>query len=194
MFWRQCNNHTQICGENSRLMRAMLWSSPAPRTTDRPLLFHIIQQTRCWQKNPTQYRSTEFLFWSRSLHCWKFALNNCDHMIWHHPCNIVFWKYANESPLRPIISMVGVPAYTLAECLIGLLGQCPSNCRYHGKNYKDFIHTGNTLWVTPEDILVTFDIVYLFTKVPTGDALRAISCQTRQCCQQCHFVIFLFYS
>jgi hypothetical protein len=41
--------------------------------------------------------------------------------------------------------------------------------------------------VTPEDIIVTFDIVSLFTKVPTGDALRAIPCQTRQRCN--HVVI-----
>jgi hypothetical protein len=72
---------------------------------------------------------------------------------------MVFCKYTSKGfPFRPIIIMVGVPAYTLAKCLVGILGQCSGNCLYHGKNYEDFICTTNTLWVTLEDIVVTFDM------------------------------------
>jgi hypothetical protein len=58
-------------------------------------------------------------------------------------------------------STAGVPTYRFAKYLADLLGST-----LHVKNSEVFIHTVDTLRVTPKDTLVTFHVVSLFAKVP----------------------------
>jgi hypothetical protein len=45
------------------------------------------------------------------------------------------------------------------------------------RNSEDFIHTLNTLQVQLNDIIVAFDVISLFTKVPVRDSLNLLSWQ-----------------
>jgi hypothetical protein len=45
----------------------------------------------------------------------------------------------------------------------------------HMRNSMEFIHTVTTLSAGPQDILISFDAVSLFTKVPIGEALCLLS-------------------
>jgi retron-type reverse transcriptase len=48
-----------------------------------------------------------------------------------------------------------------------LVGYSPS----HIRNSEDFIHKLNTIYLQESDILVSFDVVSLFTRVPLEDTL-----------------------
>jgi len=46
------------------------------------------------------------------------------------------------------------------------------NSPHHLSNSEDFVRTLGTLQVQPNDILVSFDVVSLFTGMPTRDSLK----------------------
>ena len=82
-------------------------------------------------------------------------------------------------PLRPIVSFINSPTYRLSKHLSGLLsplvGKSPSAVR-NSKDFADFI----TNQILEEgEILVSFDVVSLFTNIPTDmaidSALRRLS-------------------
>jgi hypothetical protein len=60
----------------------------------------------------------------------------------------------------------------------------------------EFIHTIKSLHAGPEDILVSFNVVALFTKVPTGEALCLLSCHSNEDTLMlfCHVLTFSFFS
>jgi hypothetical protein len=67
-------------------------------------------------------------------------------------------------PLTPIMSPTGAQIYSLTQHLTGRL-------RWHQvRNSMDFIHTVTTLRTGPRDILISFDVVSLFTKATWGCA------------------------
>jgi hypothetical protein len=78
-------------------------------------------------------------------------------------------------PLRPIVNNIGAPTYQLAKHLTGLLNQLTGNSTHHVKNSFHFIKILESLQVQPGDLMVSFDIVSLFTKVPVGDSLSLLS-------------------
>jgi hypothetical protein len=57
----------------------------------------------------------------------------------------------------------------------GLLEEHIGDSPQHVRNSMDFIHTIRTLPVGPRDILVSFDVVSLFTMVPLEEAFRLLS-------------------
>jgi hypothetical protein len=62
-------------------------------------------------------------------------------------------------------------AQYLARQLRGYVGNSPRHVKYS----MVFINTIKSLRAGPEDILVSFDVVSLFTKVPIGEALHLLS-------------------
>jgi hypothetical protein len=78
-------------------------------------------------------------------------------------------------PLRPILNNIGTPTYQLAKHLTGLLDQLTGNSTHHVKNSFHFIKILESLRVQPGDLIVSFDIVSLFTKIPAGDSLSLLS-------------------
>jgi hypothetical protein len=71
--------------------------------------------------------------------------------------------------------MIGAPTYGLAKHLVGLLGSQLGQSQHHVKKPKEFVRMLDTLRVIPEDILVIFDVISLFTRVSLKDALYLLS-------------------
>jgi len=78
-------------------------------------------------------------------------------------------------PLRPIVNNIGAPTYQLAKHLTGLLTHLTGNSAHHVKNSFHFTKIVESLQVQPEDLMVSFDVVSLFTKVPVVDSLSLLS-------------------
>jgi hypothetical protein len=78
-------------------------------------------------------------------------------------------------PLRPIVSNIGAPTYQLAKQLTGFLNQLTGNSSHHVKNSFHFTQILDKLQVQPGDLMVSFDVVSLFTKVPVDDSLSLLS-------------------
>jgi hypothetical protein len=74
-------------------------------------------------------------------------------------------------PLRSIVSPIGSPTYRLAQHLAHLLsghiGHSPNNIKYS----IEFVQFLSSLQVDTRDIMVSFDIVSLFTKVPIKETM-----------------------
>jgi len=77
--------------------------------------------------------------------------------------------------VRPIVNNIGAPTYLLSKHLTELLTQLTGNSAHHVKNSFHSIQVFESLQVQPEDLLVSFDVVSLFTKVPVVDSLTLLS-------------------
>ena len=77
-------------------------------------------------------------------------------------------------PLRPIVSNIGAPTYQLAKHLSGLLNQLTGRTAHHVKNSFHFIEILESLQIKPGDLMVSFDVVSLFTKVPVEESLTLL--------------------
>ena len=78
-------------------------------------------------------------------------------------------------PLRPTVSNIGAPTYQLSKHLSGLLSQLTGKSAHHVKNSFHFIEILKTLKIKPGDLMVSFDVVSLFTKVPVEESLTLLS-------------------
>jgi hypothetical protein len=77
--------------------------------------------------------------------------------------------------LQPIVSNIGAPNYQLSKYLAGVLSLLVGCSIQHVKNSIEFVHTLGTLRVGPEDLMVSFDVVSLFTQVPIVVSLNLLS-------------------
>ena len=77
-------------------------------------------------------------------------------------------------PLRPIVNTIGSPTYDLAKYLAGILKPLVGNTSSFIKDSSTFVKMIGNLTLEPEDIMVSFDAVFLFTKIPIDDAMDAI--------------------
>ena len=69
----------------------------------------------------------------------------------------------------------GAPTYQLSKHLSGLLNQYTGKTAYHVKNSFHYIRIMESLKIKPGDLMVSFDVVSLFTKVPVEDSLTLLS-------------------
>jgi hypothetical protein len=83
--------------------------------------------------------------------------------------------HRDEAPLRLFDNTIEAPSYSFAEYLAGLLVSRLCKSVHHVKNSADLVPTLDTLRVSPKDILVSFDVVSLFTKVPLQDVQNPLS-------------------
>jgi hypothetical protein len=68
--------------------------------------------------------------------------------------------------MRLTVSSISAPTYHLPKYLAGLLGSYTgSNSPYHVRNFTDFVGNLDSLHVSPHDIMISFDVVLLFTRV-----------------------------
>jgi hypothetical protein len=78
-------------------------------------------------------------------------------------------------PLRHIVSIIGAHTYQLAKHITGFLNKLAGNLTHHVKNSIHFTQILENLQVQPGDLMVSFDVVSLFTKVPVEDSLSLLS-------------------
>jgi hypothetical protein len=78
-------------------------------------------------------------------------------------------------PLKPIVNNIGAPTYSLSKFLAGLLRPLTSSTAHHVKNSIDFIQIIQTISLQPDDIIVSLDMVSLFTDVLVTDYLKLLN-------------------
>ena len=76
-------------------------------------------------------------------------------------------------PLRPIVSFINSPTYNLSKFLSRILSSLLIN-RYSVRNSKEFVVYVKNFTISENEILVSFDVVSLFTSVPVDKALGLV--------------------
>ena len=76
-------------------------------------------------------------------------------------------------PLRPIVSFVNSHTYNLSKFLCKIVSPLLKNS-YSVKNSDEFANLIRSQCVGPNDIFVSFDVVSLFTSIPTDQALDLV--------------------
>ena len=76
-------------------------------------------------------------------------------------------------PLRPIVAFVGSPTYNLSKFLINVLSPLLKQT-YSVKTSAQFVNIVNDLRCKNLHCFVSFDVVSLFTSIPTSDVLNLI--------------------
>ena len=77
-----------------------------------------------------------------------------------------------DVPLRPIVSFVSSPTYALSKFLASLLSPIVGLSDSHVRNSQQFAQFITTQNVSDSEVLVSFDVVSLFTRVPTSRAIQ----------------------
>ena len=88
-------------------------------------------------------------------------------------------------PLRPIVAFVGSPTYNLSKFLINVLSPLLPQT-YSVKNSAQFVNMVNDLRCNNSRCFVSFDVVSLFTSIPTSDVLNLIFRLLNQDNTLCH--------
>ena len=76
-----------------------------------------------------------------------------------------------DVPLRPIVSFVSSPTYELSKFLARLVAPLVGLTSSHVRNSKTFVEFMRSQIMAKEETLVSFDVVSLFTCVPTDLAI-----------------------
>ena len=77
--------------------------------------------------------------------------------------------------LGPIVASIGSPTYKLAKELARILSPLTGRTDSFVKNSAEFAQRIRNEMVNEGDLMVSFDVVSLFTNMPVDDALRSIS-------------------
>ena len=77
-------------------------------------------------------------------------------------------------PLRPINSCIGTPTYELSKYLASLLKHLVNETEYSVKNAKQFAEFVSNQEVADDELIVSFDVVSLFTSIPIDMAIDVI--------------------
>ncbi|XP_071439012.1 uncharacterized protein [Hetaerina americana] len=77
-------------------------------------------------------------------------------------------------PLRPIVSNIDAPTYKLAQYIARSLQPFAGRTDSSVKNSTEFIHTIKNIEVKEQDVLVSFDVISLFTNTPINDSMQLI--------------------
>ena len=79
------------------------------------------------------------------------------------------------APLRPIVNTIGGPTYLLAKFLALKLKPLVGRTESFMKDSASFIDELKDIKLDPRDILVSFDVVSLFTCIPIKEAMEVIN-------------------
>lgn len=74
--------------------------------------------------------------------------------------------HKNDAPLRPITSTIGSPGYLLAKIFDLMLKEIFPRTPYHIKDSFEFTEFVQKVHIKDSDILVSFDVVSMFTSIP----------------------------
>ena len=77
--------------------------------------------------------------------------------------------------MRPIVNTIGGPTYLLAKFLAAKLRPLVGHTKSFVKDSASFIDDLKRIKLEPEDILVSFDVVSLYTCIPINEAMAVIN-------------------
>ena len=80
--------------------------------------------------------------------------------------------HKQDIPLWPIVSFVASPTYRLSRFLANLLAPVVGRSSSHVRNSKDFAEFISQQALREDEVMVSFDVVSLFTCVPTDLAVQ----------------------
>ena len=83
-------------------------------------------------------------------------------------------------PLRPIVSTIGWPTYDLAKELARILSPLARSSETSITNTGEFIERLKVDIISGGDMMVSFDVVSLFTRVPLKEAMEVIFARFEQ--------------
>ena len=83
-------------------------------------------------------------------------------------------------PLRPIVAAIGSPSHLLVKELTRILSPLAGKSPSHVRNSADFMQRIRQTSLAETDIMISFDVVSLFTNVPVDEALLVIAERLQQ--------------
>ena len=83
-------------------------------------------------------------------------------------------------PLRPIVAAIESPTHKLAKELARILSPLAGKSPSHVRNSADFTNQIHHIPFQETDIMASFDVVSLFTRIPVDEALHVISQRLQQ--------------
>ena len=81
--------------------------------------------------------------------------------------------HMDQVPLRPVVSMVGTPEYNLAKYLDQLIKPYIPDT-YLLRSTDDFMKRLKQFSINSHNIVVSFDVISLFTNVPLAETIEPI--------------------
>lgn len=79
-----------------------------------------------------------------------------------------------DTPLRPIVDSIGSVTYNLSKALVEIIKPLLGTTEHHCKNSKQLAQDLNNITVEKDEILISHDIVSLFTKTPVDVTLHIV--------------------
>ena len=79
-------------------------------------------------------------------------------------------------PLHPVVSFYCSPTYNLLKYLVRLLSPLIGNTPSEVRNSKDFVTFVQSLCLDSNEVMLSFNVISLFTRIPVDLALR-VACQ-----------------
>ena len=84
-------------------------------------------------------------------------------------------KYHKEgNPLRPIVTCIGSALYNTSKFLTDILSPLPLGNGYSVANFLQFSKELSDIKIDDNEVLVSFDVVSLFTAIPVDNACEYI--------------------
>ena len=77
-----------------------------------------------------------------------------------------------QIPLRPLNSCIGSPTYELSKYLAYILKHLANETEYSVENAQQFAAFVSNQEVAKDKLLVSFDVISLFTSIPIGMAIE----------------------
>ena len=77
-----------------------------------------------------------------------------------------------DVPLRPIVFFMSSPTYSLSKHLVSILSPLVGNSEHHVRNSTDFAEFITAQTVEEDEVLVSFDVMSLFTWIPTNVSVQ----------------------
>ncbi|BHF79945.1 hypothetical protein SprV_0702306900 [Sparganum proliferum] len=83
--------------------------------------------------------------------------------------------HKTDAPLRIIVPLIGSPTYNLAKWLYKHLKHLANGSQYSIKNSQAFLQKIQGLEVSPDECIISFDVVALFSSIPHDLAIDSVA-------------------